>query len=264
MPPPHIFIATHHKAGTVWMESTFRRACKHNAYEFIHLNTDEPAWTIRPDKRAFMLAEMARIGADPGARAVYFDFHATTPDLSDIPNARGLHFIRDPRDMLISAVHYHQRSDEIWLDIPRSRWGGMTFRDKLLSYDDFNDRLRLELDTHMGDEIQRMAAFADRPDHDRVFRTVRYEELVADEHMTLFHDLCVHLDIRGLELVNALRAFWNLSIFGGLREQHERGTHRHIRHGGPQQWRESLQDSSIALIHDRVGDAIEKLGYRLV
>ena len=166
--------------------------------------------------------------------------------------------------MLISAIRYHQISDEIWLDSPRPDLGGMTFREKLLSYHDFNDRLEFEIDTFMGDEIGRMASFEDRPDSVAVFRTVRYEDLIADTQMTLFHELCIHLALDGQDLIYAMQAFWNQSIFGGMSDVRKSGMQGHIRHGGAEQWRAELDASSIRLIQDRIGGAIEKLGYPLV
>lgn len=259
----HIFIATHHKAGTVWMNSTFRRFGGYCGYPFVHLNSGEAAWGVREDKRAFMLSEMARLDSAGIARGVFVDYHSTTPDLSGVGRARGLHMVRDPRDMLISAVRYHETSDEAWLDQARGEYGGATFREKLMSYGSFDDRVRFELDTHMGDEIRRMRAFQDRADHGSVFRTVRYEDLIVDVDMTLFHGLCLHLGLAGMEIVHALRAFWACSIFGELKPAAASGSHRHIRDGGAAQWRRALGRSTIDLIQGEIGAEIEALGYPL-
>jgi len=261
---PHIFIATHHKAGTVWMNTTFRRIGKLNHFEFVHLNTAEPAWTTRPDKTDYYAQERARVEALSDRPAIFVDYHSTTPDLSTTERARGLHMIRDPRDMLISAIHYHKVSDERWLDHPSPKWGGNTFRQQLTHYDGEQDQIRFELDTFMGWTINQMTNFLDRPDHARVFRTVRYEDLILDEDMTQFHDLCIHLELGGTDLINALRAYWQSSIFGGMKPAHQSGTHAHIRHAGVAQWRDALSAGSLDLIQSRMGPQIEKLGYELV
>jgi hypothetical protein len=256
-----IFVATHHKGGTVWLNSTFRRICAACDLPFIHLNTGEPAWQIRPDKREYMLSELEAARSAGARQAVLVDYHSTTPDLREMADARGIHLVRDPRDMLISAIRYHETSDEAWLDEARAGLGGMTFRQKLLSYEAYDDRVRFELDTHMGEEIERMGAFVQRGDHGRVFRTVRYEDLIVDEQMTLFHELCVHLGLRGMGIVHALRAFWDSSLFGGMRPVAEAGGHGHIRDGGVSQWSRQLERSTLELIEDRVGGVIESLGY---
>lgn len=264
MPQPHIFIATHHKCATVWMNTTFRRIGKARGYPFVHLNTGEWAWDTRPDKHEYMLNEMHRIESEGDAPGIFVDYHSTTPDLSALERARGIHLVRDPRDMLISAIRYHETSEESWLDEQLNRFGGMTFRQKLLSYDNYTDRLRFELDTFMGEEIERMATFQDRPDHGTVFVTARYEDLIADNDMTRFHTLCVHLGLTGEDLIAALGAYWQSSVFGGMRDAQQSGSHAHIRHGGAEQWREALDEDALGCIHDRIGPQIEKLGYPLV
>lgn len=261
--PAHIFIATHHKGGTVWMNTTFRRFGNACGYPYIHLNTGEPAWETRPDKREFMLAEIERLDTEGVARGVFVDYHGTTPDLSSIARARGIHMVRDPRDMLISAVRYHETSDEAWLDQTRAGFSGKTFREKLLSYGSYDDRVRFELDTYMGGEIRRMSAFQERADHGTVFRGVRYEDLIADTDMTLFHELCLHLGLGGMEIVHALRAFWGSSIFGEMRPAADSGTHGHIRDGRASQWSRVLERSTIDLIQGEIGAEIEALGYPL-
>ena len=246
------------------MNTTFRRIAKLNGYQFVHLNTGEPAWELRSDKREFFLAEQSRVESISDQPAIFVDYHATTPDLSEIDRARGLHTIRDPRDMLISAIRYHLISEESWLDQPDPAYNGQTFRDKLKGYSNYDDQLRFEIETYMGEEIQRMADFLDRPDHHRVFRTLRYEELINDEDMTQFHAHCVHLGMQGTDLINALSAYWQSSIFGGMKSAHQSGAHPHIRHAGSEQWRSALTSHSIELIQTALGSQISKLGYELV
>ena len=258
-----VFIATHHKAGTVWINSTFRRISKLCNYPFIHLNTGETGWQIRPDKREYMLAELRHAQSANAPGAIVVDYHSTTPDLLDIPNAKGVHLVRDPRDMLISAICFHQTSDEIWLDQPDPQFGGQSFREKLLGYSSVADRIRFELDTYMGQEIRRMGDFLDRPDHGSMFRTVRYEDLIRDHDLVLFHELAIHLGFRGLELVQAQQAFWNQSLFGGMKDVVDTEDHTHIRDAAPEQWREGLTPETLDLIHQRVSPIIERLGYPL-
>ena len=245
------------------MNTTFRRICTSCGFPFIHLNTGEWAWATRPDKREFMLDELAKIQSTPVAHAVLVDYHSTTPELCDVAGARGIHMIRDPRDMLISAIRYHQTSDESWLDEPNKAFGGKTFRQKLFSFESFTDRLRFELDTYMGEEIERMSRFLDRPDQGIIFRTVRYEDLIVDEDMQLFHELCVHLGLNGEHIIHALRAYWQSSIFGEMRSQLDGGSHRHIRVARAAQWRGMLDEQTLGVIHERIGSHIVRLGYPL-
>lgn len=257
---PHIFVATHHKGGTVWMNTTFRRIGRACGFPFVHLNTGEPAWTIREDKREYMLDEMHAVESGGDRPGIFVDYHSTTPDLSGIERARGFHLVRDPRDMLLSAVRYHLTSDEPWLDEPRREWGGRSFRERLGGYTGLRDRVAFELDTHMGEEITRMAAFSDRADHGSVFVTMKYEELMCDGEMTRFHGLCVFLGMRGMDLVHAQREFWRSSLFGEMRPAQG---HRHILDGGLAQWRQQCDDPTLSLMMERLGGTIGRLGYAL-
>lgn len=257
---PHIFVATHHKGGTVWMNTTFRRIGKVCGFPFVHLNTGEPAWTIRADKREYMLEEMRGVESGGERPGIFVDYHSTTPDLSGVERARGIHLVRDPRDMLLSAVRYHLTSDESWLDLPRDEWGGRSFRERLAGYSGLRDRVAFELDTHMGEEIDRMAAFSDRADHGSVFVTVKYEELIVDEQIIRFHGLCAFLGLLGLELVHAQREFWRSSLFGEMRGVEG---HRHVLDGGLAQWRACCDERTLSLMMDRLGWAIGRLGYPL-
>lgn len=266
MSPPEpvfipVFIATHHKGGTVWINSTFRRISKLCHFPFIHLNTGESGWQIRPDKRVYMESELERVRGESARGAILVDYHGTTPDTGGIAGARGVHITRDPRDMLLSAIRYHEHSKEPWLDHPLADLGGKSFREKLLSYPDDLDRVRFELDTYMGVELRRMGSFTQRPDFDPVFLQVKYEDLIQDEHLQLFHSVAIHLGFRGQQLIHAQQAFWSQSLFGGMRSTRSRAANTHIRDGSIEQWRRALNEPTRALIESSIGDVIAKLGY---
>jgi len=65
---PHIFVATHHKGGTVWMMTTFIRIAEANGWSFVQLNEGAPGWTLRADKGLWF--EDIR-GPGPGARLCF-------------------------------------------------------------------------------------------------------------------------------------------------------------------------------------------------
>ena len=241
------------------MNSTFRRIGVANGYTWVHLNTGEAAWGTRPDKRAFMLGKMREVESASDRPGIFADYHSTTPDLSGIDRARGLHMVRDPRDMLLSAVRYHMTSNEAWLDEPSAEWGGRSFREQLMGYATLEDQIAFEMDTYMGWTIERMAGF----DRQEVFMNVRYEDLIVDHDMTRFHDVLVHLGLRGRELINGLEAYWSSSLFGERSEHDKQTTANHVFDSTARQWETRLSRSCIELIESRFGDAIEKLGYPL-
>ncbi|MEX0876075.1 MAG: sulfotransferase domain-containing protein [Phycisphaerales bacterium] len=263
MSRPHIFVGTHHKGGTVWMASTFHRLAHVNGFAFVRLNKQMKKWNYSPRKLEYFEAERQKLERANDRPGVFFDYHSAMPDLSACKasrGARGIHLVRDPRDMVISAVRYHLKSDEAWLHVPDNRWGGMTYQEKLASLNSFEDQIAFELDFNVRRTVRNMAGFNDQG----VFRNVRYEDLIVDEDMLLFHELCVWLGLGGMEIVQGLHAYWQYSIFGGMRKALESGGHGHISSGKPRQWETKLSPSALELIQRELGTEIESLGYELV
>ncbi len=262
MPAPHIFIATHHKSGTVWMMTTFIRIAKANGSEFIHLNEGESGWNLREDKAEFFESKRSQVEDESDCPGIFFDFHGDIPDLTRCKHergARGLHIVRDPRDLLISAARFHLVADESWLHEPVIEFGGMTYQQKLGSYDAFEDRIKFEIDHSMGRVIRQMNNFDDQG----VFERVHYEDLIVDVDMVLFHRLMVHLGLSGKELLNGLGAFWESSIFGDRSEHDLESTRNHIFNSRPKQWQTMLSGGAIDLIQGAFEKEIVGSGYEL-
>ena len=262
MSQPHIFVATHHKAGTVWMLTTFKRLAYANKFRFYDLNDKIDNWMRHPERDVVFEALRAKTEQKSDRPAVFFDYHCQFPDLTackETPGAVGLHIVRDPRDMLLSAVRFHLKADEPWLHIADDRFGGLTYQQKLESYETLDDRIRFEMDYNMGWVIKKMLAFKGQD----VFRTVRYEDLIVDQSLVLWHDICLGLGLGGQELINGLDAFWRSSVFGGMKAVAESGEHSHIKIAKPRQWQTMLGDTMIAEIEKRFGTQIQGLGYEL-
>ena len=255
-----IFVATHHKVGTVWMMTTFMRIAQANGWEYVHLNEGESGWALRDDKQAFFESRLeAGLGGEAGRRAIFHDYHAAIPDLRSCIErcgGRGVHVVRDPRDMLLSAVRFHMKANEPWLDEVDARWG-MTFREKLGSYGLLEDRVRFEMDTYMGWTIERMGAF----DLQGVFIDVRYEDLIVDADMRAFHEVLVHLGVRGRDLINGLGAYWSSSLFGERSEHDRAATAGHVFDSSVMQWRRLLPERCVEEIESRFGTVIDRFEY---
>ncbi len=259
---PHIYIATHHKTGTTWLKTVFRRTAEAVGFRFEHLNRGVTGWAIREQRDQYFESRRAAIESETDAPIVFFDYRGSPPSLERCKAERGiagLHMVRDPRDLLLSAVRHHLAGAEKWLDEPEFR-DGKTFRQCLADMPTQSERLAFELETHVGAEIRRMASFDDAG----VFRTVRYEDLMRDRDMLLFHGLCVGLGLEGLELIAAQRVFWKSSIFGEFGDRVRRGVAGHVRDGSVSQFQHRMTREEIDLVQGRVGEEIERLGYGLV
>jgi len=259
---PHIFVATHHKSGTVWLISTFRRIAQANSFIFNHLNTGESGWNLRSDKLEYFEQQRAISESQSDLPAIFVDYHSAFPDLSNCKGtrgARGIHIIRDPRDMLLSAVRYHLVSDEPWLHQPMKEFANQTYQQKLNTYSTLEDRIKFEIDHYMGRAIREMHAF----DRQNVFRDVKYEELIIDHDMLLWHELLIHLEMKGTEIIRSMQAFWHSSIFGEMKEVAESGNHKHIHDSKPKQWQSQLSAESLDLIQCAYETEIAQLGYQL-
>jgi len=226
-----ILVGTHHKTGTVWLKKLFSRACNEFGLQFFAgAQTDCP-----PDTDIF-LENHSR-----------FDFGALESSY------RGMHIIRDPRDRMVSGCFYHQKSSEPWLHIARPDFGGMSYQDKINSYDSFSDKLLFEMENSGAAGLQEML---DWNYDDPNFFEVKYEQLVVDENLQLFHEIFTFLGIPGSAIPDFLRVAYENSLFSGQVKKSA-----HIRSGSSSQWTNHFSPAHIDRFVDLFPGALIKLGY---
>ena len=113
----NIVVATHHKTGTVWMSTVFKAIANDIDAEYVDF------WS-----RDGQVADALK------APFILFNYHSDFRGHSDIlsrEDVRILHLIRDPRDVLISAMHYHKKSNETWLHEPVPGYDDVTYQRRL-------------------------------------------------------------------------------------------------------------------------------------
>ena len=203
-----VLIGTHHKTGTAWMQSIFHQmALIYN----VPVRTDE--LDITPTYGQVYLNGHSR-----------FDF-----EVANKIDYRGLHLIRDPRDIIVSACFYHQKSDEPWLHKKRSEFGGLTYQEKINSFLSVDDCILFEMEGSAGGNIADIKNWCYENRH---FIEVKYEDLIVDKQLLLFHQIFSFLGFHPCFVPKALEIAHNNSLFS----KSSVVNNAHIRSGKPRQW----------------------------
>jgi hypothetical protein len=235
-------IATHHKTGTVWMASIFRELAEQLALSFIEFNPQNGP--IAPPA-----ARAPGIVQDQHSR--WFELNAPPEQLvSD----RIFHLIRDPRDVIISGMHYHRVSKEPWLHQPDENFGGLTYQQKLNSFSGDGARYLFEMSQLKA--IGRMLAW---PRGRADCFECRYEDLIADRSGDVFRQAVRHLGFDETQSAIALKIYREKHIF---REEGREGISvGHVRSGAARQWPAIFDHALATAFIDRFGNALVRLGY---
>ena len=226
-----ILIGTHHKTGSVWLSSIFQNICHYHSLTFYAGKQDSL----------------------PAQFDVFFQNHSVF-DLDSIGVPfRGIHIIRDPRDVIISGCFYHQKSEEEWLHRPRKDLQGFTYQQKINSYRSIDDQILFEMENVGRETIFNMLNW----DYTRSsFYELKYEDLIEDIDLILFHKIFSFLGFPGSVIPNLLAIAYNKSLFSGL---HSKSVH--IRSGKTNQWKEYFKPNHKDRFLGLFGDALIRLGY---
>lgn len=233
-------IGTHHKTGTVWMRSTFGAICEAINLQFrpVERNEDISPNEIMPPIVVFQ------------SHSEFTGF----PWLITNEQHRIFHLIRDPRDVIISATHYHRVAQESQLHRPRKKFGGKTYQEQLNDLPTDRDRYLFEMENTSANVIRAMHSWNyQRPN---CFEC-KYEDLMADADMTLFSRVLSHLGFSNGEITIGQKKFWQHSIFG--KKAGKTGTH--IRSGAARQWPDVFDRRLAETFVQEFGGVLVALGY---
>lgn len=233
-------IATHHKSGTVWLNHTFRKIGEALSLRVVNVGRDAVLGEDALAPPLILLAANSKLDKYPALMAD--------------ARVRALHVVRDPRDVLISSMHYHGRAQEKWLARPSDKFGGQSYREALTALATERMRYLFEMEHSTADVVAAMLAWSDS----KSFET-RYEDLMRDTEGALFGQIAQHLGFAPAEVETCRSVFWQHALFGG--GAHLKGQLAHVRSGATEQWRTVFDRTLGEAFAARLGDSLIQLGY---
>jgi hypothetical protein len=238
----NIVVATHHKTGTVWMDGVFKAIAREVGVEYVDFRSRHRC-LADASRKPFIL-----LNYDSNFREYS---HALNRD-----DVRVLHVVRDPRDVLISALHYHKKSTESWLHEPIPGYDNVTYQRRLRALPVKFDQYVFEMEHSTAGTLRDLLNW--RYGRANCFEA-RYEDLRQDAQLNYWRRISVFLGFDEREQQISGRCFWQNSLFGGL----SRVGNKHVRSGDVAQWkREFTKDLGDAFVA-RFPDALQSLGYEL-
>lgn len=227
---PKIVIGTHHKVMTMFMISVFR--------EFAYITN-----------RSILIGSGSDLDYDAD---IIFDHHSQF-DFSRLGGGYlGMHFRRDPRDLVVSSGFYHMRSNEEWLHVPKEEFGGLTYQEYVNTLVSMEEVLMFEIDQSAGCDIRDMLKW----DYSRGFIEFKYEDLVNQEGGEIFSQGLEQWPLSYFEksLLEGLFDYYSIYGRGGKKS-------KHVRNPISRQFEEHFSTKLHRKFDVCFPGAIEKLGY---
>jgi hypothetical protein len=230
---PVLFVATHHKVMTTYFNAVLfllgfglRRR-----YQRVHIEHPES-----------------------GARLV-LSMHGKL-DLSRLQPYRGIHVMRDPRDMIVSGYHYHKWTHEDWVHRPDAE--GLSYQQKLNRTDKYAG-LFMEIDHFIFFYRETLERWnTENPD----ILEVAYEDMMGPSRDALYEQMFAHLGLTGddLKLATDLMRLFEAGSRSG-RNDGRVVQKSHLRSGKSGQWKTELEQDHIDYIERELGPVLRKFGY---
>ena len=231
---PRMLVGTVHKTGTVLMRGIMRQVARVCGLRF---------WA-------------PGMGELPDDCNVIFHVNSNfPPDIMREGHPTAI-VVRDPRDVVISAAHYHGTQalpGDAWIHAPDPKLGGRSYHDHKRALPDDDSRYIFEMENKSADTIRRMLAF---PRHAPQVMVVRLEDLVADRELKTYRRMFTWLGVPAAQMPRALRIARSRSLVAGAGERSA-----HVRSGQPEQWRTRFSPRVLAAFEERFPGAAVELGY---
>jgi hypothetical protein len=236
----NLVVATHHKTGTVWMDGVFKAIAGDLGVQYVNFHS-APGQLGSLDHGPFIL----------------FNYDSDFGDLAsllDREDVKILHLIRDPRDVVISAMHYHKGSRESWLHEPIPGYDNLSYQRALHKLPTKFAQYIFEMDNSSASTLRDMANW----DYSRAnCFEARYEDLRQDAQLVTWQRIMTFLGLDAEEQAIGNRRLWQNSLFGGL----PRLGNKHVRSGAVAQWRREFTPELAVAFLKRFPQTLQSLGY---
>ena len=189
------------------------------------------------------------------------------------PDYRGSHFVRDPRDLIVSGYHYHLWTGEPWCIAPDFDWRRIVnhpFFKEYVAGDDKRAPQRISYRDYLNTLDKEKGMIVEMLWRQHHFEHVRnwnyqntkimelkYEDIIGNE-VESFGKLFSHYEFhpkiidRGLEIVEKL----------SLKNKKKSKT-GHVRNGTTSQWAAEFSPLHEHVFNDLYGDLLATMGYKV-
>ncbi|MEB8388431.1 sulfotransferase domain-containing protein [Rhodobacteraceae bacterium KMM 6894] len=227
------FIGTHHKVMTTYFTAVLRLLGYGLRLPYEKIYLDPPSASAR-----LVLAMHSKL------------------NLPQLVPYRGVHVMRDPRDMIVSGYHYHKWTHEAWTRRPDDN--GISYQQKLNTTDKASG-LFLEID-HFIFFYRDLLEDWDVSDPDTL--EISYDDLMGDDRHQRYVDIFSHLGLvdQDLDLAVDLMRLFEASSRSGLKSGKVL-ENSHLRSGRSGQWKDELNTDHVAYIEKELGPVLRKFGY---
>ena len=212
----NVVVATHHKTGTVWMDGVFKAIADDVGAQYVDFRSE--------------YGRLEKVLQKP---FILFNYDSDFRDyahLLDREDVRILHLIRDPRDVLISAMHYHKKSAESWLHTPVPGYNNITYQRRLRELPTRLEQYVFEMEHSTAGTLRGVMGW--QYGRANCFEA-RYEALRQDADLSYWTRIADFLGFDEADRQSCRRRFWQNSLFGGL----SRLGNKHVRSGDVAQWK---------------------------
>ena len=230
---PVLFVATHHKVMTTYFNAVLRLLSFGLGRKFQRVHIEQP------DSQSDVVLSM----------------HGKL-DLPKMGQYRGVHIMRDPRDMIVSGYHYHKWTHEEWVHRPDE--DGVSYQQKL-NRANKTDGLFMEIDHFI---FFYRSTLENWDMDDPNILEVPYHTLMSDDRDQEYDKIFKHLGLSDDDLTLAtdlMRLFEAKSRTG--RKSGKVAAKNHLRSGKSGQWRAELEPAHLDYIEKELGHVLRKFGY---